>query len=92
MKFWSSPIRSGEKPTMPGGKGVEVEAVKTISLRAFHPDSTLPYPPHKSVEEIFDTFQPEIVHIQDHYQPQPRGGIDCPKARHKNSWNQSFHA
>ncbi len=48
-------------------RGVEVVAVRTISLKAFHPDSTWPVPPHQAIGQVLDAFQPEIVHIQDHY-------------------------
>jgi 1,2-diacylglycerol 3-alpha-glucosyltransferase len=47
--------------------GVHVEAVRSLSLRAFHPDSSWPFYPHGPVENIFDSFRPEVVHIQDHY-------------------------
>jgi len=55
------------KPYHAWRHGVEVSAVRSMSLNLFHPDTTVPYPPQKALEEIFDTFKPEIVHIQDHY-------------------------
>ena len=47
--------------------GVQIEAVNTLSLKAFHPDSGLPLFSMKAVRRAFETFQPDIVHIQDHY-------------------------
>jgi 1,2-diacylglycerol 3-alpha-glucosyltransferase len=55
------------KPYHAWRNGVEVQAVHSLSLNMFHPDSTFPYPPQKAVEEIFDSFKPDIAHIQDHY-------------------------
>jgi 1,2-diacylglycerol 3-alpha-glucosyltransferase len=47
--------------------GVQVQALQSISLKAFHPDSSWPFPPGKAVRRVFESFRPEIVHIQDHY-------------------------
>jgi 1,2-diacylglycerol 3-alpha-glucosyltransferase len=47
--------------------GVQIEAVNTLSLKAFHPDSGLPLFSMKAVRRAFETFKPDIVHIQDHY-------------------------
>jgi len=47
--------------------GVEVEAVRSLSLKLFHPDAHYPLFSGKAVHRIFNDFQPEIVHIQDHY-------------------------
>lgn len=56
-----------EKPYHASRHGVEVEAVRSVSLTRFHPDASIPTISQKQVEKIFDQFQPEIVHIQDHY-------------------------
>lgn len=47
--------------------GVQLEAVRAISLKIIHPDSYVPIFPSFSVGRILDFFQPDIVHIQDHY-------------------------
>jgi glycosyltransferase involved in cell wall biosynthesis len=47
--------------------GVRLEAVRSFSLAALHPESYLPWPSRKSLRRLFYDFQPEIVHIQDHY-------------------------
>ncbi len=47
--------------------GVRIQGVKSLSLKIFHPDSSLPFPSDKVVREVFTSFRPEIVHIQDHY-------------------------
>ena len=47
--------------------GVQLEAVRALSLKIIHPDSYVPVFPSLAVGRILDFFQPDIVHIQDHY-------------------------
>jgi 1,2-diacylglycerol 3-alpha-glucosyltransferase len=47
--------------------GVRLETVNSLSLSPIHPDTYLPLPSVKKVRRLLDDFQPEIVHIQDHY-------------------------
>lgn len=47
--------------------GVMIEELRSISLSAFHADAYFSPFPRKEVRHLFDNFQPEIVHIQDHY-------------------------
>ncbi|MBI1794715.1 MAG: glycosyltransferase [Chloroflexi bacterium] len=47
--------------------GVRLETVSSFSLSFLHPDSFVPLPSIKRVRQILDDFQPDIVHIQDHY-------------------------
>jgi 1,2-diacylglycerol 3-alpha-glucosyltransferase len=47
--------------------GVQLEAVRALSLRLFHPDSYVAIFPSLAVGRILDIYQPDIVHIQDHY-------------------------
>lgn len=47
--------------------GVRLEAVGSINLSLIHPDSFLPIFFGKKVHRVFESFQPEVVHIQDHY-------------------------
>lgn len=47
--------------------GVIIEELRSISLSAFHGDAYFSPFPRKEVRRLFDNFQPEIVHIQDHY-------------------------
>ncbi|MBI1855105.1 MAG: glycosyltransferase, partial [Chloroflexi bacterium] len=47
--------------------GVRLETVNSFSLSFLHPDSFVPLPSVKRVRQILDDFQPDIVHIQDHY-------------------------
>jgi glycosyltransferase involved in cell wall biosynthesis len=47
--------------------GVQIEAVSSLNLKLFHPDACLPLFSAKAVRRVFETFQPDIVHIQDHY-------------------------
>jgi 1,2-diacylglycerol 3-alpha-glucosyltransferase len=46
---------------------VQIRALASLSLKRLHPDTTITLFPAKEVGRIFDTFQPQIVHIQDHY-------------------------
>ena len=48
-------------------KGVQIEAVESVSMKIWHQDAYFSPLPGKAVRKVFDTFQPEIVHIQDHY-------------------------
>ncbi len=47
--------------------GVVVEELRSISLDMFHTGVYFSPFPGREVKRIFDSFQPEIVHIQDHY-------------------------
>jgi glycosyltransferase involved in cell wall biosynthesis len=47
--------------------GVQLEAVRALSLKIIHPDSYLPLFPSFVAGRILDAFRPDIVHIQDHY-------------------------
>ena len=46
---------------------VHIHAVNSVDLSLFHPDTSLPLFSAKAVRNIIQTFQPDIVHIQDHY-------------------------
>jgi len=48
-------------------KGVRLETTDSLSLTFLHPDSFVPFPSRKRIRQILDDFQPDIVHIQDHY-------------------------
>ncbi|HTX78652.1 MAG TPA: glycosyltransferase [Longilinea sp.] len=47
--------------------GVCIHALNSIDLSLFHPDSCLPLLSARAIRRVFETFQPDIVHIQDHY-------------------------
>ena len=47
--------------------GVSIHAVKSVDLGLIHPDTSLPLFSAKAIRYILEAFQPEIVHIQDHY-------------------------
>ena len=47
--------------------GVLIQAVNSLDLSRFHPDSCLPLFSARAVRHVFENFQPDIVHIQDHY-------------------------
>ncbi len=47
--------------------GVRLEELKSISLTALHAGVYFSPFPRTAVRRLFDEFQPEIVHIQDHY-------------------------
>lgn len=47
--------------------GVQIQSLDAIELKLFHPDVYLPLFSGKAVRQVFEAFQPDIVHIQDHY-------------------------
>jgi 1,2-diacylglycerol 3-alpha-glucosyltransferase len=47
--------------------GVHLEAIKSVSLRKLHENAYFTAFPGKDVQRILNAFQPEIIHIQDHY-------------------------
>jgi glycosyltransferase involved in cell wall biosynthesis len=46
---------------------VQIQAVNSVDLGLFHPDTSLPLFSAKAVKRIIENFHPDIVHIQDHY-------------------------
>jgi glycosyltransferase involved in cell wall biosynthesis len=46
---------------------VRAEAIRSHNLNWLHADSYFSIFSEKQVERIFDSFQPEIVHVQDHF-------------------------
>jgi 1,2-diacylglycerol 3-alpha-glucosyltransferase len=46
---------------------VQIEAIKSISLNSLHSDAYFSLFSEGAIQRIFDSFQPEIVHIQDHF-------------------------
>jgi glycosyltransferase involved in cell wall biosynthesis len=61
-------------------RGVRLETVNSLSLTFFHPDSFFPLPARKRIRQLFNDFQPQIVHIQDHY-PNSRAVVLESKSR-----------
>jgi 1,2-diacylglycerol 3-alpha-glucosyltransferase len=59
--------------------GVQIEALPALNLKAFHPDVFLPIFSARAVMHTIQTFEPDILHIQDHY-PVCRNAINkaCP--------------
>jgi 1,2-diacylglycerol 3-alpha-glucosyltransferase len=47
--------------------GVLIQAVDALDLSFLHPDSCLPLFSARAVRRAIEAFQPDIVHIQDHY-------------------------
>jgi len=47
--------------------GVRIVALSALNLRLFHPDVFLPLFSAHAVRRTIQTFQPDILHIQDHY-------------------------
>jgi 1,2-diacylglycerol 3-alpha-glucosyltransferase len=48
-------------------KKVEIEALRSVNLNLLHGDSYFSLFSVPAIQRIFDRFQPEIVHVQDHY-------------------------
>jgi len=57
----SGQAKSGEQ------NGVRLEALNSIHLAWLHPEAYMPAFFGAKIRSIFDDFQPEIVHVQDHF-------------------------
>ena len=47
--------------------GVQIEGQRSISMKRLHPEAALPFFSFKAIRRMFDDFQPDVIHIQDHY-------------------------
>ncbi len=47
--------------------GVHIRGIRSINMKLWHPDAYFSPLPNKPIRKIFDEFQPDIAHIQDHY-------------------------
>lgn len=47
--------------------GVRLERLYSLGLKAWHPDAAVALFAGRAMQRIFDAFQPDIVHIHDHY-------------------------
>ena len=47
--------------------GVHMRGLKSVNLKAWHPDAYYSPFPNKAIRALFNEFHPDIVHIQDHY-------------------------
>jgi 1,2-diacylglycerol 3-alpha-glucosyltransferase len=47
--------------------GVQIYGIKSVQFRFLHPDAFYTPFAGKPIRRIFDTFQPDIVHVNDHY-------------------------
>ena len=47
--------------------GVEIEALKSANLNFIHSDAYLSLFSESAIQRIFETFEPEVVHLQDHF-------------------------
>ena len=56
-----------KKPYRAEQNGVDLHAVRTVHLGMFHPDAYLNLPATRTIQHIFDTFRPEVIHVHDHY-------------------------
>lgn len=57
----SGPAKSGER------NGVRLEALNSIHLAWLHPEAYAPAFYGAKIRSVFDDFQPEMVHVQDHF-------------------------
>src|SRR5512142_2166464 len=55
------------KPYHKERNGVRLEGIQSVNLKIFHEDAFFSPFPGKPIHHIFETFQPHIAHIQDHY-------------------------
>ena len=47
--------------------GVHILSVASLHLKALHDNVYMPIFSHKPIQQFFQAFQPDIIHIQDHY-------------------------
>jgi glycosyltransferase involved in cell wall biosynthesis len=55
------------KPYRTWRRGVEIEAFGSLNLSMIHSDTYLSLFSGRDIQRVFNSFEPEIVHIQDHY-------------------------
>jgi len=55
------------RPYLNGRNGVQIHAIRSISLSIWYPGAYFSPFPGKPAREIFNNFRPDIVHVQDHY-------------------------
>jgi 1,2-diacylglycerol 3-alpha-glucosyltransferase len=59
---------SGQSPAYYAERhGVQIYGIKSVQFRFLHPDAFYTPFAGKPIRRIFDTFQPDIVHVNDHY-------------------------
>lgn len=54
-------------PERTSRNGVQIEGIRSVKLNHFHPDVFYTPFPGSAIRSIFRKFNPEIVHIHDHY-------------------------
>ena len=60
------PFTPSRDPRSAGSK-VQIKGIKSIPLAFLHPDATYPLSVGREVRQVIKEFQPEIIHIHDHY-------------------------
>ncbi len=58
-----------KKPYQSVQNGVKLEHVRGIRLSVISPTVWMPAPLPKDIRRVFESAQPEVLHIQDHYPP-----------------------
>ena len=57
------------KPYKSTLNGVRLHALRSVITNLIRPDTPIPFFLRSEIRKIIDDFQPEIVHIQDHFPP-----------------------
>lgn len=55
------------RPARSERNGVHIQKAGAVNLSFLHPDVHVTLWPNRLIQEVFSTFRPNIVHIQDHY-------------------------
>ncbi len=55
------------KPKIHFRNGVEIQEIESFDLGRFHSEAAMSFFPGRQVREILNRFQPDIIHIHDHY-------------------------
>jgi 1,2-diacylglycerol 3-alpha-glucosyltransferase len=70
--------------------GVQIEALEAVNLKFFHPDVYLPLFSARAVRRAIEDFQPDIIHIQDHYPVSRNAAITARKLGIKSVGTNHF--
>ena len=55
------------KPYHKERNAVRIEGIESVNLKVFHDDAFFSPLPGRPIRKIFETFRPDIAHVQDHY-------------------------
>ncbi|MCX6069045.1 MAG: glycosyltransferase [Chloroflexi bacterium] len=75
------PSEKGQAYQAHSANNVRIEAIWSANLNWIHPDAYFSLFSENAVQQIFDDFQPDVVHVQDHF-PLSRDVIQVARRNH----------